>query len=77
LADKYIAKDQILNSDIVKDYINKNCKKDDKPPQQSAQIPEKPRPSPQIQNKENNNNSSLLGDDVQGYYAGDSLFAGV
>lgn len=88
LADKYIAKDQILNSDIVKDYINKNCKKDDKPQQQSAQIQQKPRPSPQInmpsqpiQNKPKNenksNNSSLLGNDVMGYYAGDSLFAGV
>jgi hypothetical protein len=80
LADKYIAKDQILNSPIVQDYLNKNCKKDDKSPQQSAQIPQ---PSPQVNNtppqpiQNNSNNSSLLEDDVMGYYAGDSLFAGV
>ena len=80
MADKYIAKDQILNSPIVQDYLNKNCKKDNKPVQQSAQ---KPRPSPPVnnppsQNKpKNENNSSLLGDDVMGYYAGDNLFAGV
>jgi len=80
LADKYIAKDQILNSDIVQDYLNKNCKKDDKPVQQSAQI-SKPLPevnNPPPQPKQNNsNNSSLLKNDVMGYYAGDSLFAGV
>jgi hypothetical protein len=80
LADKYIAKDQILNSLIVQDYLNKNCKKDDNPVQQSAQIP---KPSPQVNNtppqpiQNNSNNSSLLEDDVMGYYAGDSLFAGV
>ena len=90
LANKYIAKDQILNSPIVQDYLNKNCKKDDKPPQpvqpvqQSAQIPQKPTPSPQVNNtpppqpiQNKSNNSSLLADDVMGYYAGDSLFAGV
>ena len=83
LADKYIAKDQILNSDIVKDYLNKNCKKDDKPAQ-SAQIPEKPKSSAQVNNvpppkpiQNNSNNSSLLENNVMGYYAGDSLFAGV
>jgi len=83
LADKYIAKDKILNSDIVKNYLNKNCKKDDKPIQQSSQIHQNPKPSPQVNNPppqpkpKNENNSSLLGDDVMGYYAGDSLFAGV
>jgi hypothetical protein len=83
LANKYIAKDQILNSPIVQDYLSKNCNKNNSPPQQSAQILEKPRPSPQInnppnQNKpKNENNSSLLGNDVMGYYAGDSLYAGV
>jgi hypothetical protein len=80
LADKYIAKDQILNSPIVQDYLNKNCKKDDKPAQQSAQIskplPQVNNPSPQPK-QNNSNDSSLLGNDVMGYYAGDSLFAGV
>ncbi len=84
LADKYIAKDQILNSPIVQDYLNKNCKKDSTPPpqqvNQTAQKPVQQQPvqqPPIQQNKPNNNKSSLLGNDVVGYYAGDSLFAGV
>jgi len=88
LADKYIAKDQILNSDIVKDYLNKNCSSQKNPELISSKLPSKQIPQEetyyqQTSHKQsskllnNPNNSSLLEDDVMGYYAGDSLFAGV
>lgn len=94
LTDKYIAKDQILNSDIVKNYLNENCSSQKNQfdiissklpskqiPQeesyytQSSQSSQKPQTSKSSVN--NTNNSSLLEDNVMGYYAGDSLFAGV
>ena len=93
LADKYIAKDQILNSDIVKNYLNKNCSSQKNPELISSKLPLKQIPQeesyytqssqsshiPQTSKSSvnNTNNSSLLEDNVMGYYAGDSLFAGV
>lgn len=80
LADKYIAKDQILKSPIVQDYLNKNCNKNNsiqtaqKAVQQQVQQPVQQQVQ---QQKPNNNNSLLLENDVMGYYAGDSLYAGV
>ena len=115
--ENYILKDQILNSDIVKKYINQywmnNDKnnddkddkgdKDDKEDNEDNEDNEDKEDNEDNEDKddkddddkddddkddkddkdeENSNNdinysSELLSDDVQGYYAGDSLFAGV
>jgi hypothetical protein len=67
----FIPKDQILNSDIVKNYLKENCKTS-----QSVQ------PPPQEETKykkfiDKVYENPIPPKDVMGYYAGDSLFAGV
>ena len=80
----YIKKSDILNSDIVKDYLNKNCKGSNtasntvqKPVQKPVQTPVQTPVQKPVQTPVPNNSSELLRNDISGYYAGDSLYAGV
>jgi hypothetical protein len=92
LKKNYIRKDQILNNDIVKNYINKNCQSNNNNSSNNVILPNIYEETKHI-SKPNNifeetmltpNNiiyeeskSELLGNNILGYYAGDSLFAGV
>jgi len=86
--EKYVLKDKAYNCDGAKDYLSKSCgqKQSSQPPSQPSSQQSSQQPSQQSSQKSKQNNtkdifeeefhSSLL-DNVLGYYAGDSLFAGV
>lgn len=98
ISKNFIPKDQVLNSDIVKNYIKEKCsalpaqpavqpsaqppsQPSGQPPSQPQSPPQSPppsRPAPsQRIPEETKYKDDLLSKDVMGYYAGDSLFAGV
>jgi hypothetical protein len=84
----YIKKDDVLNSDIVKNYINQNANNMKKTIHQEELI-RNGNVNSNVNNSNVNNSNvnkgnvnskkgdDLLSDNVIGYYAGDSLFAGV
>lgn len=83
ISKNFIPKDQVLNSDIVKNYIKEKCSALPSQPavQPSAQLPSQPsapsQPPSQPYSQQTKYKDDLLSKDVMGYYAGDSLFAGV
>ena len=79
----YVSKDNIINNDVVQNYIKQNCNK--QPPVKPQQPPVQPQQPPAQPNYQKHINKiyeedkweSQLKQDVLGYYAGDNLFAGV
>jgi hypothetical protein len=79
VAKNFIPKDQVLNSDIVKNHIKEKCNT-------SSQSVQPPLPRKQAPPQEETKYKKFIDKiyeeavppkDVMGYYAGDSLFAGV
>jgi len=82
----YVHKDQILNSDVVKNYIKNNCnnssinKSVNQPVSKSISKPVTNtvnKPSCNTSKITEESTSELLKKEPLGYYVGDSLFAGV